>query len=124
MSIKHHFKFSVADAKQLGIAFTGAISAWAATGFQRDVAHLAYPIIGFITGGLASHNSMASPNVNPDSHIITPYASNIEDNISDVPEPSDAGLKSKTDDSIAPQIYKSEGVDIKKVIKINSGIVK
>ena len=113
MSIKHHFRFSVSDAKQLGIAFTGAISAWAATGFQRDLSHIAYPIIGFITGGLASHNSMANPNVNPDSHIITPYASNIEDNSKDVPEPSDAGLS-----------YKSEGVDVKKVIKINSGIVK
>ena len=113
MSIKHHFKFSVADAKQLGIAFTGAISAWAATGFQRDLAHLAYPIIGFITGGLASHNSMANTNVSPDSHIITPYVSNIEDKDSGVPTP------------VAPvDTYKPEGTDVKKVIKINSGVIK
>lgn len=113
MSIKHHFKFSVSDAKQLGIALTGAISAWAATGFQRDVAHLAYPIMGFITGGLASHNSMANPNVAPDSHIVTPYVSNLEDHNPGVPDPAPV-----------TQIYKSEGTDIKKVVKINSGIVK
>jgi hypothetical protein len=113
MSVKHHFKFSVYDAKQLGIAFVGAISAWAATGFQRDIAHLMYPIMGFITGGLASHNSMANPNVAPDSHIVTPYVSNIEDHSLDVPK-------------ALPEvkIYKPEGVDIKQVIKINSGVIK
>ena len=113
MSLKEHFKFSVADAKQLSIAFVGAISAWAATGFQRDLAHLTYPIVGFITGGLASHNSMASPNVNPDSHIITPYVSNIEDHNPNAPEPLQT-----------TPAYKSEGVDVKKVIQINSGIIK
>jgi hypothetical protein len=113
MSIKHHFKFSVADAKQLSIAFVGAISAWAATGFQRDIAHLMYPIMGFVTGGLASHNSMANPNVTPDSHIVTPYVANIEDHSSVPPEPISEKLP-----------YKSEGTDLKKVIKINSSMVR
>jgi hypothetical protein len=113
MSLKHHFKFSVLDAKQLSIAFMGAISAWAATGFQRDIPHLIYPIMGFITGGLASHNSMANPNVQPDSHIITPYVANIEDKSLGVPAPSEVN-----------QVYKPEGADVKKVIKINSGIIR
>jgi len=111
MSLKHHFKFSVSDAKQLGIAFVGAISAWAATGFQRDLAHLAYPVMGFITGGLASHNSMANPNVTPDSHIVTPYVGNIEDHNPGTPIP-------------VQQTYQAEGADVKKVIQINSGIIK
>lgn len=111
MRLKHHFKFTVGDAKQLSIAFTGAISAWAATGFQRDIAHLAYPIIGFITGGLVSHNSTNDPGVLPPSHIETPYANNINDNSEAVP------------DQILTT-YKSEGTDVKKVIKINSGIIK
>jgi len=113
MSLKHHFKFSVSDAKQLGIAFVGAISAWAATGFQRDIAHLMYPIMGFVTGGLASHNSMASPNVTPDSHIVTPYVANIEDHDPGAPTPP----KESTP-------YQPEGSDVKKVIQINSGIIK
>jgi len=113
MSLKHHFKFNILDAKTLGIALTSSFSTWAATGFQHDISHLAYVAVGFITGGLVSHNSMASPNVNPDSHIITPYASNIEDNNPNPPEPYEAGLK-----------YKPEGADVKKVIKINSNIIK
>lgn len=111
--MKHHFKLHIFDAKQLAIAMTGAFSTWAATGFQRDLPHLGYVLTGFITGGLVSHNSMSSPNVLPDSHIITPYANNINDGSSSVPAklPEDS-------------TYKAEGVDVKKVIKINSGIIK
>lgn len=113
MKIKHHFKFYIFDAKQLSIAFTGAISAWAATGFQRDLAHIGYVLIGFLTGGLVSHNSTFDPGVLPPSHIETPYANNINDKSDLVPAP------------ISEQnTYKEEGVDIKQVIKINSGIIK
>lgn len=113
MSLKHHFKFHIFDAKQLAIAATGAISTWAATGFQRDFPHLAYVVIGFITGGLVSHNSSSNPGVLPESHIQTPYVNNINYHSDAVP-----------DQLSDTQIYKSEGVDVKKVIKINSGIVK
>ena len=113
MSLKHHFKFNILDAKTLGIALTSSFSTWAATGFQHDISHLAYVGVGFITGGLVSHNSMANPNVTPDSHIVTPYVSNIEDHNPAAPEPSNAGLE-----------YKPEGADVKKVIQINSGVIK
>jgi len=113
MSLKHHFKFHIFDAKQLAIAATGAFSTWAATGFQRDLPHLGYVIVGFITGGLVSHNSTNSPDVLPDSHIQTPYANNINDHSEGIP-----------DQLPDTKIYKSEGTDIKQVIKINSGIVK
>jgi hypothetical protein len=112
MSLKHHFKFQIFDAKTLGIALTGSFSAWAATGFQHDLPHLGYVVIGFVTGGLVSHNSMANPNITPDSHINTPYLANIEDNDPGVPE------------SIPGKTYKPEGADVKKVIQINSGIIK
>lgn len=111
--MKKHFKFHIFDAKQLTIAMTGAFSTWAATGFQRDLPHLGYVLTGFITGGLVSHNSMSSPNVMPDSHIITPYANNIND-----------GDSKGTPSSSETEPYKPEGTDIKKVIKINSGIIK
>lgn len=111
MSLKHHFKFQIFDAKTLGIALTGSFSAWAATGFQHDLPHLGYVVVGFVTGGLVSHNSMANPNVTPDSHINTPYLANIEDHDSGIPNPTG-------------QSYKPEGADVKKVIKINSEIIK
>jgi hypothetical protein len=101
-----HFKFNLLDAKQLFIAFMGAFSTWAATGFQKDGAHLAYVLMGFITGGLVSHNAMENPGIMAPSHIMTPYANNIN-------EPAT---------SEAP--YKAEGTDIKQVIKINSGLIK
>lgn len=111
--IKHHFKFQIFDAKQLMIAMTGAFSTWAATGFQRDLPHLSYVLIGFVTGGMVSHNSMSSPSIQPDSHIITPYVGNMNDGSKDVPQPSPE-----------LQIYKPEGIDVKKVIKINSRMIK
>lgn len=113
MNLKHHFKFHISDAKQLGIALTSSITMWAATGFSRQPSAFIYPIVGFVTGGLASHNSTSNPGVLPDSHIETPYANNINDNSSNAPEP----LKETN-------IYKPENVDIKKIIKINSGIIK
>jgi hypothetical protein len=113
MSLKHHFKFEVFDAKQLMIAMTGAFSTWAATGFQKDLPHLGYVIVGFISGGLVSHNSMSNPNVEPDSHIMTPYVNNINDGNKETPL-----LPTALD------VYKPESVDVKKIIKINSGIIK
>jgi len=105
-------KFHILDAKQLLIAFTSAFSTWAATGFQHDAAHLTYILIGFITGGLVSHDTMANPNIAPESHIQTPYLSNLEDNNSGVPE-----------HAVLPDTYKPEGTDVKRVIQINSGII-
>jgi hypothetical protein len=86
MNLKHHFKFNIADAKQLGIALISSYGMWAATGFQKSISGLMYPIMGFVTGGLASHHNTADPGVLPDSHISTPYVNNINDGISGEPE--------------------------------------
>lgn len=113
MKLKDHFKFAVKDAKQLAIALMGAYGMWAATGFQRTWSGLMYPIMGFVTGGMASRNSSYSPNVLPDSHIQTPYANNINDGSKEIPT------------LVNPETeYKPEGTDVKKVIQINSGIIK
>ena len=112
MSLKDHFKFNVSDAKQLSIALMSSYAMWAATGFQKDFAHLAYPIVGFITGGLASHSSSNSPDVLPDSHIQTPYSNNLNDHGESVPAPIMTGQ------------YNPERTDVKKIIQINSGIIK
>jgi hypothetical protein len=77
MKIKHHLKFNVADAKQLGIALISSYGMWAATGFQRTLSGLLYPVMGFVTGGLASHHSVSDPGVMPENHIETPYVNNM-----------------------------------------------
>lgn len=112
--MKQHFRFHIFDAKQLMIAMTGAFSTWAATGFQHDMPHLGYILVGFITGGLVSHESMANPNITPESHISTPYLANIDD----------GGANNLKPIAIPKDPYKPEGADIKKVIKINSGLIK
>ena len=119
MKLKHHFKFNVTDAKQLGIALISSYGMWAATGFQRTISALIYPIMGFVTGGLASHNSMSSPNVMPDSHIQTPYVNNIDDKSKSVPE-----MISPEIPQIQQEPIKTEGADVKKAIQINNGLLK
>ena len=92
------------DWKQLTIAFMGAFSTWAATGFQTDLAHLTYVIVGFISGGLISHTETSmEQNIPTNAHIVTPYVNNVaEKQVSDIPQPT--------------------GTDIQKLIQINSGI--
>ena len=102
--MKHHFRFHIFDAKQLMIAMTGAFSTWAATGFQHDLPHLGYILTGFICGGLVSHNEMASPSVVPESHIQTPYVTNLSGD--------------------TPPTTPTETTDVKRVIKINSGLIR
>ncbi len=113
MKLKHHFKFNISDAKQLGIALISSYGMWAATGFQKSITGLMYPVMGFVTGGLASHHSTSDPNILPENHIETPYVNNINDGDKGVP-------------MAIPEIktYTPEGTDIKKVIKINSNIIK
>lgn len=78
MKLKNHLKFRVSDATQLGIALISSYGMWAATGFQKNISALTYPILGFITGGLASHHSTSDPGVMPENHIETPYVNNMK----------------------------------------------
>ena len=108
MSLKNHFKFNIGEAKQLGIALISSYGMWAATGFQRSITGLMYPIMGFITGGLASHNSSASPNVMPSSHIETPYVNNLNDGSFSVPPQ----LPDPNTAKVEPQIQQFRNVKI------------
>ena len=103
-----HFKFHIFDPKQLMIAFTGAFSTWAATGFQHDFPHLSYVIIGFISGGLVSHTETHfEQTIPPNAHIVTPYAQNIQE----IPNTQ------------APPQPTQSGADVTKVIRINSNLL-
>ena len=78
MKLKNHLKFRIGDATQLGIALISSYGMWAATGFQKSFSALTYPILGFITGGLASHHSTSDPGVISQEHIETPYVNNMK----------------------------------------------
>ena len=98
-----HFKFGK-DWKQLIIAFTGAFSTWAATGFQTDLPHLSYVIIGFVSGGLISHTETAmEQNIPANAHIVTPYVTNVTE------QPTQNAMPAQP-----------TGTDVKKLISINS----
>ncbi len=113
MSLKDHFSFKIGDAKQLAIALMSSYGMWAATGFQRSISGIIYPVMGFITGGLASHNSSSSPNVEADDHIQTPYANNIDDGSSSTPPM----IPDTPIPGLTPSVTKN-------IIKINSNPIK
>lgn len=75
MGIKLNFSSPV----HVAFGGTAALGTWAATGYSTDPKHLAAVVLaGF--GGVASHaENPSSPNVPAESHIITPYANNIEE---------------------------------------------
>jgi hypothetical protein len=85
MRIKDHIRFRVGDATQLTIALISSYGMWAATGFQKTFSALMYPILGFITGGLASRHNTSDPGVMSNEHIETPYVNNMK--VTGVDEP-------------------------------------
>lgn len=75
MGIKLNFDSPV----HLTIAGTAALGTWAATGYSTDPKHLA-AVATAALAGVSSHTpNSSSPNVSAESHIVTPYANNIEE---------------------------------------------
>ena len=54
------------------------MSAWAAAGFTTDPHHLALVAVSALGGMAVPHNPSTQPNVMPESHIVTPYANNMD----------------------------------------------
>ena len=72
------FKFPVSDPKAISLASIGALAAWKASDFSLDPQHLIFIATAALTGGTVPHNDSSKPNIQADSHIITPYSNNIE----------------------------------------------
>jgi hypothetical protein len=54
------------------------MTAWGATGFSTDIKKvLMFVVPSFIGGGSVPHNPTSSPNIAPESHIVTPYQNNL-----------------------------------------------
>lgn len=72
-------KLNFTSPTHLAISGTAAMGTWAATGYSTDPKHLV-AVATAALAGISSHTSeSSSPNVAADSHIITPYATNLEE---------------------------------------------
>lgn len=71
-------KFNFKDPASTGLAATAGISAWAASGFSTNPAHL-IPVLTATAAGVSSPSVDSSKaNVSAESHIVTPYVNNID----------------------------------------------
>jgi len=71
--IKFNFKSPVS----MGIASSAAFSAWAASGFAPDVKHVGLALSAGLAGTAQPKFSSSQPNVQAESHIVTPYVNNV-----------------------------------------------
>lgn len=58
---------------------TAALTTWAATGFSTQPTHLSAVVAAGLAGVASESKDPSKPNVQADSHIITPYVNNIEE---------------------------------------------
>lgn len=75
MGLKLNFTSPV----HLAISGTAALGTWAATGYATDTKHLAAVATAALAGVASESKNTAKPNVQADSHIVTPYVNNIEE---------------------------------------------
>ena len=68
----------ITNPKALTLGATGFMTAWAASNYSTDSHHLLLAAGAALAGSSVPHNPPTSPNVMPESHIITPYANNVE----------------------------------------------
>ena len=54
------------------------LTAWASSGFLTDSRHLGLAITSALASSAATSVSSSKSNVQAESHIITPYANNVE----------------------------------------------
>jgi len=72
-------KLNFSSPAHLTIAGTAAMGTWSMLGYPTDAKHLV-AVATAALAGVSSHTSdSSSPNVAADSHIVTPYANNIEE---------------------------------------------
>jgi len=71
--IKFNFKSPVS----MGIASTAGLTAWANSGFAPDIKHIGLAISAALAGTAQPSFSSSSPNVQAESHIVTPYVNNV-----------------------------------------------
>jgi len=72
-------KLNFSSPAHLAIAGSAGLATWAATGYSTDPKHLVAVATASLAGVSSHTASSSSPNVQSDSHIVTPYVNNIEE---------------------------------------------
>ena len=70
-------KFNFRSPVSMGIAGTAAFTAWANSGFAPDVKHIGLAISAALAGTATPSFSSSAPNVQSESHVVTPYVNNV-----------------------------------------------
>ena len=68
----------ITDPKAITLGSVGFMTAWASSGYAMDSHHLILAAGSALAGSSVPHNPTSSPNVQPESHIVTPYVNNVE----------------------------------------------
>ena len=68
----------ITNPKAITLGSVGFMTAWASSGYATDSHHLILAAGSALAGSSVPHNPASNPNVMPESHIITPYANNVE----------------------------------------------
>ena len=72
------FQIQPTNPKAMGLASVAGLAAWKASNFAVDPSHLIMVASAALTGLAAPKDSSSRPNVQAESHIVTPYVNNVE----------------------------------------------
>ena len=71
-------RIPITNPKAITLGSVGFMSAWARSGYALDSHHLILAAGAALAGSSVPHNPASSPDVQPESHIVTPYVNNVE----------------------------------------------
>ena len=71
-------RIPITNPKAIALASGTAMTTWSACNFSTDAHHLVLVAVAALGGGSVPHNPSTLPNVMPESHIVTPYANNMD----------------------------------------------
>lgn len=71
-------RIPITNPKAITLGSVGFMSAWASSGYALDSHHLILAAGAALAGSSVPHNPASSPDVQPESHIVTPYVNNVE----------------------------------------------
>jgi hypothetical protein len=68
----------ITNPKAITLGSVGFMSAWASSNYAMDSHHLILAAGAALAGSSVPHNPTSNPSIQPESHIVTPYANNVE----------------------------------------------
>ena len=71
-------RIPITNPKALTLGSAGFMAAWANSGYAVDSHHLLIAAGAALAGSSVPHNPTSSPDIQAESHIVTPYVNNIE----------------------------------------------